>query len=87
MDADLRLGYLAAASQPELSQRQVEVAHLKMALIVRFTSTRILARARSRRVQSIVTPYRTWVISSVAITLSCLSPIAWTAESFAANAL
>jgi hypothetical protein len=48
--------------------------------------TRIFARAPSRNVQSIVALFRTWVISSAAITLRCLSPIACTADSLVASA-
>jgi hypothetical protein len=53
---------------------------------MRFTITRILARALSRRVQSMVTLLRTWVISSAAMTLSLSSPMAMTADSLAARA-
>jgi len=53
---------------------------------IRFTITWIFARAPTRNVQSMVTLCRTCVIKSAAITRSLLSPIAITADSFAASA-
>ena len=43
---------------------------------MRLTIPLILARALSRRVQSIVTLFFTWVINSAAMSLSLSSPIA-----------
>jgi hypothetical protein len=55
-------------------------------LPISYERAAILARALSRRVQSIVTLFFTWVINSDAISLSLSSPITATADSFAASA-
>lgn len=47
--------------------------------------TRIFARAVSRSVQSIVTLFRTWLMSSAAISLSLSSPMTATADALTAS--